>query len=118
MNLPPKQHEHTAAYFFLHFLRNLVIGFIILAIILGVGTIGYHHFEKTDWLDSYVNASMIVSGVGTLNDPHTRDGKIFVSIYSLIGGGGFILILAIIFSPIFHWLFRQLKVEDREHFKD
>lgn len=114
----PKRDLSSASNFFHHFTRNLVLGFAVLAIILYIGMIGYHHFEKTGWIDSYANAAMIVSGVGTLNDPKTNEGKIFVATYSIIGGASFLLVFAVVFAPIFHWLFRQVKVEDREHFKD
>lgn len=74
--------------------------------------------EKTGWLDSYANVAFIVSGVGAINNPETLLGKIFIPTYSLVGGASFLLVVAVVFAPIFHWLFRHLKVEDREHFKD
>lgn len=114
----PKHDLSHVKVFLHHFVRNLAFGFAMLLIILIVGMWGYHHFEKTSWLDSYTNAAMIVSGVGTLNNPQTSDGKFFVATYSIIGGGSFLLVVAVVFAPIFHWLFRQVKVEDREHFKD
>lgn len=104
--------------FFHHFIRNLILGTIILAFILLVGILGYRHFENIGWIDSYTNAAMIVSGVGTLNNPQTKEGKIFVATYSIMGGASFLLVVAVVFAPIFHWVFRHIKVEDREHFKD
>lgn len=114
------QHPNPSAShnFLHHFLRNLILGFALLLIILLVGMLGYRHIEKSTWVDSYANAAMIVSGVGTLNNPQTVEGKLFVATYSIIGGASFLLTIAIVFSPIFHWLFRQVKIEDREHFKD
>lgn len=114
-----KKHIHaifTAKNFFHHFIRNLILGFVILMIILLIGMLGYRYIEKLDWLGCYSNAAMIISGVGTLNDPETKKGEFFVATYSLIGGASFILTIAIVFAPIFHWLFRKAKVEDREHF--
>jgi hypothetical protein len=104
--------------FFHHFIRNLILGFATLLVILLIGIFGFHHFEKSNWIDSYTNAAMIVSGVGTLNNPQTNEGKLFVATYSIFGGASFLLVIAVVFAPIFHWLFRQVKVEDREHFKD
>lgn len=120
MNRTPKSdNSHTPAHvFFKHFIRNLTLGFSALLIILLIGMWGCHHFEHTDWLDSYANAAMIVSGVGTLNNPQTQAGKFFTATYSIFGGASFLLVVAVVFAPIFHWLFRQVKVEDREHFKD
>lgn len=112
-----KYNHATAKFFFHHFIRNLTFGFIVLLIILVIGIIGYRNFENTPWVDSYANAAMIVSGVGTLNAPQTEEGKIFVATYSIIGGASFLLVIAVVYAPIFHWLFRQVKIEDREHFK-
>ena len=112
------KNKHHSNDFLHHFIRNLVLGFIALLVILIIGILGGHYFEKTNWIDSFVNASMIVSGVGTLNNPKTESGKIFIALYSIFGGASFLLVVAVVFAPIFHWLFRQVKVEDREHFKD
>ncbi len=113
----PQKDSDPIHSFVRHFLRNLVLGSAILILILFIGLIGYRYFENTGWIDSYVNAAMIVSGVGTLTDPKTTEGKIFVGTYSILGSASFLLVVAVVFSPVIHWLFRQVKVEDREHFK-
>lgn len=116
-NLPKPDPLHPKS-FLKHFLRNLFLGLSTMLIILSVGIIGFRYFEKTDWVDCYANAAMIVSGVGTLTNPQTTEGKLFIGTYSIFGGASFLLVVAVVFSPIFHWLFRQVKVEDRDHFKD
>jgi hypothetical protein len=113
-----KSEHPTATNFFHHFIRNLIFGFSVLLVILIIGILGNHYFEKANWTDSFTNAAMIVSGVGTLEDPRTDLGKIFIGVYSILGGASFLLVIAVVFAPIFHWLFRQVNVEDREHFKD
>lgn len=113
-----KDHPSPAMSFIHHFIRNLILGFIVLVIILLIGIFGLHHYEKLSWLDCYTNAAMIVSGVGTLGEPKTEAGKLFLGTYSIFGGASFLLVIAVVFAPIFHWLFRQVKVEDRDHFKD
>lgn len=118
MNKNPKLNTSYAHIFFRHFIRNLILGSIILVIILFIGILGYRYFEKSEWIDSYANAAMIVSGVGTLTAPQTQEGKLFIATYSIIGGASFLLVIGVVFAPIFHWLFRHIKVEDREHFKD
>lgn len=118
MNLnSPKKEPLSSHVFVKHFARNLVIGFIFTIVILFIGIMGCHLIEKNSWLDSYANAAMIISGVGTLVNPVTKEGKLFIATYSIFGGGSFLLVLGVIFSPIFHWMGRQIKVEDREHFK-
>jgi hypothetical protein len=104
-------------HFFLHFSRNLLLGFSITLVVLAIGMAGYRYFEKMEWLEAYVNSAMVISGVGSLTNPQTDDGKFFVGTYSLVGSAAFIIVVAVVFSPIFHWLFRQVHVDDREHFK-
>lgn len=113
----PEKSPNPVRSFINHFLRNLLFGSITLIIILLIGMWGFHRFEHKEWLDSYLNAAMIVSGVGISGIPETVEGKFFVATYSIIGGATFLLVVAVVFAPIIHWLFRQVKVEDREHFK-
>lgn len=116
--IPPQEIHSKSKDFLKHFLRNLSLGFSALLIILMIGMVGDRYFENRSWMDCYVNIAMIVSGVGTLTNPETTAGKIFIATFSIIGSASFLLVVAVVFSPIFHWLFRQVKVEDREHFKD
>lgn len=94
------------------------MGVPVLAFILIIGMLGYHFLEKTNWIESYANAAMIISGVGVFTNPVTEKGIVFVATYSILGGATFLIVVAVVFAPIFHWLFRKMKVEDREHFKD
>lgn len=117
MNKSDKSEGPSRSLFLKHFARNLVIGFLLTVFILSIGMLGWRRIEKNNWVDAYANSAMIISGVGTLTNPTTTEGKLFVATFSLFGGGSFLLILGVIFSPIFHWMGRQVKVEDREHFK-
>ena len=47
---------------------------------LGVGILGYHYFESLSWIDSLLNASMILGGMGPVNNLQTNAGKIFASL--------------------------------------
>jgi hypothetical protein len=113
----PKKDPAPFKDFLKHFTRNFSIGITAGFVILFIGMIGLRYLEGNSWSDAYVNSAMIVSGVGTLTNPKTESGKLFVGTYSIIGGGSFLLIVAVVFAPIFHWFFRQVHVEDREHFK-
>ncbi len=108
-----KNEPLSLKFFFHHFIRNLVLGLSIMFVLLLVGMVGTRYFENANWVDSFTNAAMIVSGVGTLDNPQTNAGKIFIAVYSIVGGASFILVIAIVFTPIFHWLSRQVKVEDK-----
>ncbi len=82
--------------------RNLLIGFAIIGVSLGFGMIGYSHFENMSWTDAFINASMILSGMGPVSTLQTDDGKIFAGCYALFSGIIFLIVMAIIIAPVFH----------------
>ncbi|MBA3816108.1 MAG: hypothetical protein H0X29_06245 [Parachlamydiaceae bacterium] len=93
--------------------RNVLIGSAIIAISLFLGMLGYHHFEKLPWIDAYVNASMILSGMGPVSPLNTEAGKIFAGTYALFSGIVFLVIIAIIFAPLIHRFFHQFHLDDQ-----
>lgn len=104
------------------FLRRLlftsVVGLSALILSLGMGMAGYHFFEGLSWIDSYANASMILSGMGPLTPLQTDGGKIFAGSYALFSGLTFITVVGLILSPIVHRVFHRFHLEgnnDHEH---
>jgi hypothetical protein len=92
--------------------RNLLIGVILSACSLFIGMLGYHHFEKMSWIDAYVNAAMILSGMGPVSTLQTDEGKIFAGSYALFSGIIFLVIIAVIFAPVFHRFFHKFRLEE------
>lgn len=98
-----------------HFLFRLghyglfAFGLILFSVLLG--TIGYHHFGKIYWLDSFHMACMILTGMGPVVEMTTPSAKIFSSIYALYSGVAFLSITAVFFAPIIHRLLHILHVE-------
>jgi hypothetical protein len=86
--------------------------FIIAA--LGAGMYGYHHFEGMAWIDAFINASMILGGMGPVDTLHTFNGKLFAGIYALFSGLAFIALMAVVFSPVIHHFFHQIHLESEE----
>lgn len=101
--------------FILRLIRSFATGLIAIGISLGIGMIGYHTFEKFSWTDSFLNASMILSGMGPTNELHTQAGKIFAGSYALYSGLVFIIILGIILAPIIHRFFHQMHHISKTH---
>ncbi|MFA6302064.1 MAG: hypothetical protein WC627_02905 [Legionella sp.] len=95
----------------LHIMRNFVVATILVVIALYIGMLGYHVFEKMSWVDSFLNASMILSGMGPAADLVTTAGKIFAGCYALFSGLAFISIMVIIFSPFIRKFFHRIHVE-------
>jgi hypothetical protein len=65
-----------------------------------IGMTGYHCFEGMNWVDSFANAAMILSGMGPLGPLQTTGGKIFAGCYALYSGLALITIAAITFGPV------------------
>lgn len=107
MNPPPQHHHH----FILHLLRNTCIGFLFICAALYIGMLGYHFFENMPWVDAFINASMILSGMGPIGVLHMTAGKVFAGCYALFSGLMFILILGIIFSPVIHRFFYKMHLD-------
>ena len=82
--------------------RNLLISFVLVVVSLGLGMLGYHHFEKMSWVDAYENAAMILAGMGPVAPLKTECGKIFAGSYALFSGIVFLIAIAVIIAPIFH----------------
>ena len=70
------------AQFVNRMLFSTSLGLTIVAISLFIGMLGYHYFENLSWIDSFVNAAMILSGMGPLNQMKTDVGKIFAGCFS------------------------------------
>ncbi len=80
--------------------NSALIATIVLAISLAIGIIGYHYFFQISWVDSLVNASMILTGMGPVDRAETDGAKIFSSFYALYSGVAFLTSVAVIFAPI------------------
>jgi hypothetical protein len=83
------------------------------AIILGslvVGVYGYHHFEGLAWIDSLLNASMILGGMGPVDTLKTEGGKLFASFYALYSGLALISVAGLLLAPVAHRLLHKFHV--------
>lgn len=76
-----------------------------------IGMVGYHCFEKLPWVDSFANASMILSGMGPLGEMKTTGGKIFAGCYALFSGVAFLTSVGVVFAPIYHRFLHKFHLE-------
>ena len=79
-----------------------------------IGILGYHYFESLSWIDSLLNASMILGGMGPVNELSTASGKLFASFYALYAGVAFLAIAAVLIAPFAHRLLHRLHLEDTD----
>ena len=99
--LPPRM-------FFRRVLGHVTLSAAILVVSLGIGIAGYHWTEDFSLLDSLLNASMILGGMGPVDPLHTTAGKVFASFYSLFSGVIFLAAVGIIIAPVAHRILHKL----------
>jgi hypothetical protein len=92
--------------------RNTALGGGVLFIALGIGMVGYHSLENLPWVDAFLNAAMILSGMGPVATIVTTAGKIFAGCYAIFSGIALISILGIIFAPVVHRALHKFHLED------
>lgn len=92
--------------------RNLLIGLGIIALSLLLGMAGYRHYEGMSWVDAYINAAMILSGMGPVTQLATDEGKIFAGSYALFSGIIFLVVIAVIFAPLIHRFLHKFHMEE------
>lgn len=100
--------------FFMRLGLHLLTGFLILTISLGIGVLGYHGYEHLSWLDSLLNASMILGGMGPVNVLQTDGGKWFASFYALFSGMIFLGVFGIIIAPVIHRLLHLMHLDEKD----
>ncbi|MGE0031816.1 MAG: hypothetical protein AB7T20_11905 [Steroidobacteraceae bacterium] len=80
----------------------VVIGLIGFS--LAIGMAGYVVFERLSWMDAFVNAAMLLGGMGPVHLPQTETGKLFAGCFALYAGLVFIVVAALLVSPVLHRL--------------
>jgi len=94
--------------------RNGLIGVLLLGFSLGIGMLGYHILENLSWIDSLLNASMILGGMGPVTPLQTDGGKIFASFYAIYSGVILLASVGILIAPIFHRFLHHFHLADEK----
>jgi len=99
--------------------RNGLIVLLLVAIAVGVGAAGYHYLANLPWLDATLNAAMILTGMGPVNQLDTPMAKIFAIGYSLFSGVFFLTMVAVLLAPAANLFMHKfhLEVAERESSK-
>jgi hypothetical protein len=81
---------------------------------LAIGMAGYAAFEGMSLADAYVNAAMILAGMGPMGELKTTAGKIFAGSYAILSGLLLIIATGFVLAPIFHRVLHHFHVETHE----
>lgn len=93
---------------------NVAVALSIVACVLALGVIGYRSTERMDWLDAFLNASMLLGGMGPVDALHTAAGKLFAGCYALFCGLVIVLTTGVIIAPALHRVLHSLHVESED----
>ncbi len=100
--------------FLIRLLRSFAAASVVVSVALGAGMLGYHLTEVFTWLDSFLNAAMILGGMGPVNELRTAAGKLFAGFYALFAGLIFIMVAGILFAPILHRFLHRFHLDGKK----
>lgn len=99
------------ADFIRRLLASIGIASGILLISLAVGMAGYHFFEGLSWLDAFLNAAMILGGMGPVATLQTSGGKLFAGTYALYSGLVILAAAGLVLGPVFHRILHKFHLD-------
>ena len=94
--------------------RSLLAGALLVAVSLLAGMVGYHALERLSWLDAFLNAAMLLGGMGPVATPQTEGGKLFAGLYALYCGLVVLIVAGIVLAPVAHRILHRFHLEERE----
>lgn len=100
--------------FFRRILKFAALSFGLAAVSLIIGIFGYRNFEGMSWIDAFVNAAMILGGMGPVGELHTGAGKVFAGFYALYCGLIVVISMGILIAPVFHRFLHLFHLEAAE----
>ncbi len=99
------------AVFLRRLFGHLAAALALVAGSLAIGMAGYMHFEGLAMLDAFLEASMLLGGMGPLHPPMTEPGKLFAGFYALYAGLVFIATAALLLGPVFHRVLHRFHLD-------
>jgi hypothetical protein len=100
--------------FALRMLRAVGLWFALTAFGLAIGVAGYGGLEGLPLTDAFMNAAMILSGMGPATEIKTEAGKLFAGFYAIFSGLIIVIATGFVLAPIFHRVLHKFHVETRD----
>ena len=91
---------------------HAVLSSVLLVLSLLVGMWGYQHYEHLGWHDAFLNAAMLLGGMGPVKTDLSEPGKIFAGVYALYSGLVVIAVAGLLLAPGVHHLMHNVRWED------
>jgi hypothetical protein len=87
---------------------------VFIGIALGIGTLGYMHYAHFAFPDAFLNASMILSGMGPVDALPNDAAKYFASGYALFSGIALISTVAVVLAPLVHRFLHAMHLDEKD----
>ena len=100
--------------FLIRLLKFGLISVVLILVSLVIGMAGYHIFEGLSWVDAFLNAAMLMGGMGPVNALQTDAGKIFAGVYALYCGMVLLIAVGIFAVPILHRFLHHFHLESEK----
>jgi hypothetical protein len=94
--------------FWRRMLLHSTISVGLLLVSLAIGMWGYEHYEQLPARDAFLNAAMLLGGMGPVKTDFSEDGKIFAGLYAMYAGIVVIAVAGLLLGPGVHRLMRQV----------
>jgi hypothetical protein len=92
--------------------RSVAIALGITGIALVGGIIGFVLFAHLTPLDAFLNAAMLLSGMGPTEDYPGTAGKIFGGLYALFSGLFMLVVVGLVLTPVFHRMLHEFHLDE------
>ena len=111
-----QKHERLAplSVFLRRWFRYMGFSAVLLAGALATGICGYHWIAGLGWVDSLLNASMLLGGMGPVSSLETRPAKLFASFYALFSGLVFVILMGIVLAPLAHRMLHKFHLAEED----
>jgi hypothetical protein len=86
----------------------------IVASSLLIGGVGYHYLGRLPWIDAFLNASMILTGMGPVDRMCSTPSKLFAMTYALFSGIAFLTMMAILLAPVLHRMLHKFHLAESD----
>ena len=93
--------------------QHFLVALLLIAASLLIGMVGYHLLAHFSWIDAFLNAAMLLGGMGPVGDIQTSAGKVFAGVYALYAGLVVIVSTAVLLTPVLHRVMHRLHLEGR-----
>jgi sterol desaturase/sphingolipid hydroxylase (fatty acid hydroxylase superfamily) len=112
---PRLEHRHqpllSRREFYARIARYFGATIAIVTVGLVIGVCGYHYLESLAWIDAFVNAAMILGGMGPVDPLKTTAGKLFAGVYALLCGFVLLVAAAVLMTPLLHRTLHRFHLE-------